>query len=196
MAETMQTTDDGDLIGAVFEDQLTAQKVVMELARYHIEDVVLHNQYGPTSLGMTADIADRTISDVVLCGPPRNLKRSAGPLRRFTLLGIDCEKAYRYLDQLLEGRILVTANNVQLDQRAIVIDTFNKFGGLINPDGSRNVREDVVGMTTGSAIGAAAGAVIGGITGGPLGSAAGGAAGAVAGGAMGAVAGQAAEHQN
>jgi uncharacterized membrane protein len=64
-----------------------------------------------------------------------------------------------------------------------------------NPDGSRNLRQDVVGMTAGAAIGAIAGGVAGTVVAGPLGGAAGAAAGAVVGGGAGAAAGKASEHR-
>jgi hypothetical protein len=78
---------------------------------------------------------------------------------------------------------------------APIIDIFDKFGAEFNPNGSRNVREDVVGMTTGAAVGAIVGGTAGTLAGGPLGTAAGAAAGAVVGASAGAAAGKAAEHQ-
>lgn len=171
MAETIQKTPVGDLIGAVFEDRESAQKAALEITDHNIRDITVHEPLGKNEDG-------------------------AESLRRLTLLGVNRDKAHRLLEQLLQGKTLVTVNHVLPEQRAVVIDTFNRYGAHLNPDGSRNLREDVIGMTTGTAIGAAAGAVVGGIAAGPAGAAAGGAAGALAGGAAGAAAGKAAEHQD
>ena len=76
-----------------------------------------------------------------------------------------------------------------------IIDVFDEYKAQYNPNGSRNLREDVLGMTAGTVIGAAALGAIGALVGGPLGAAVGGATGAVVGGGSGAVAGKAIEHQ-
>jgi len=100
----------------------------------------------------------------------------------------------RFYDKAVRnGKILVVAYNV--DDASEVIDIFDKYKAEYNPNGSRNVREDVVGMTTGAVVGAAAGGVAGAVLGGPVGAAAGAAAGAVVGGGGGAAAGKAAEHR-
>ncbi len=78
---------------------------------------------------------------------------------------------------------------------ARVIDIFDRYKAEYNPDGSRNLRDDVLGMTTGAAVGAAALGAAGAVVAGPLGAAAGVAAGAVLGGGVGAAAGKAAEHR-
>jgi hypothetical protein len=78
---------------------------------------------------------------------------------------------------------------------APVIDIFDKFKAEYNPNGSRNLREDVAGMTVGAVVGAAALGAIGAAVGGPVGAAVGGVAGAVVGGGSGAAAGKAVEHR-
>jgi len=83
----------------------------------------------------------------------------------------------------------------EVSDPAPIIDVFDKFKAEYNPNGSRNLREDVAGMTAGAAVGAVAGGVAGAVIGGPVGAAAGAAAGAVVGGGAGAAAGKAVEHK-
>jgi hypothetical protein len=87
----------------------------------------------------------------------------------------------RYFDKAVEeGKTLVSVTNVPENKAGEVISILKHHGAHYNPDGSRNVRDDVVGMTSGAAIGAAAGAFVG-----PIGAA----IGALAGTAVGAVVG-------
>jgi hypothetical protein len=97
-----------------------------------------------------------------------------------------------YDKAIREGKTLVAVHNVT-DPKP-VIDVFDKFGSDFNPNGTRNVRQDVFGMTAGAAIGATALGTAGAVVAGPLGAAAGVAAGTVVGGALGAAAGKAVEH--
>jgi uncharacterized protein YcfJ len=97
-----------------------------------------------------------------------------------------------YNKAVRNGRTLIVIHGVV--DPAPVIDVFDHNKAEYNPDGSRNAREDVSGMTAGAVIGAAAGGAAGAVVGGPLGVMAGGAAGAVVGGGIGAAAGKAAEH--
>lgn len=100
----------------------------------------------------------------------------------------------RYYDKSVrEGKTLVAVYLVT--DPAPIIDIFDKYKAEYNPNGSRNLRDDVAGMTVGAAVGAAAGGVAGAVIGGPLGAAAGAAAGAVVGGGSGAAAGKAVEHK-
>ena len=92
-----------------------------------------------------------------------------------------------------EGKVLVAVYEVT--DPAPVIDIFDKFKAEYNPNGSRNLRQDVGDMTVGAVVGAAAGSIVGSLMGGPLGAAAGAAAGAVVGGGSGAVVGKSAEHR-
>lgn len=103
------------------------------------------------------------------------------------------ESQAAYYDKAIRGgKTLVVIYGV--NDPAPVIDIFDKFKAEYNPDGSRNAREDVSGMTAGAAIGAAAGGAAGALVGGPVGAVAGAAAGAVVGAGGGAAAGKAAEH--
>ena len=99
----------------------------------------------------------------------------------------------RFYDQAIrDGKIMVVVYEVL--EPAPVIDIFDRFQAEYNPDGSRNLRQDVIGMTTGAIVGAAALGAAGAIVAGPVGAVAGGAAGAVVGAGSGAAAGKAAEH--
>ncbi len=106
--------------------------------------------------------------------------------------GVSESQAVFYDKAIREGKTLVAVHNV-IDPKP-VIDVFDRFKAEYNPDGSRNLREDVAGMTAGAVIGAVALGAAGTAVGGPLGGAAGAAAGAVLGGGAGAAAGKAAEH--
>jgi hypothetical protein len=106
--------------------------------------------------------------------------------------GVAETQASYYEKTVRNGKTLVVIHGV-VDPTP-VIDIFDKYKAEYNPDGSRNAREDVSGMTAGAAIGAAAGGAVGAVVAGPVGAAAGVAAGAVVGGGVGAAAGKAAEH--
>jgi hypothetical protein len=97
-----------------------------------------------------------------------------------------------YDKAIREGKTLVAVHNVT-DAKPI-IDVFDRFGSDFNPNGTRNVRQDVFGMTAGAAVGATALGTVGAVVAGPIGAAAGVAAGTVVGGAIGAAAGKAVEH--
>jgi hypothetical protein len=92
---------------------------------------------------------------------------------------------------LRKGNILVTVHHVK--DPAAIIEIFDKYKAEYNPNGSRNVRQDVVGMTAGSAMGAAALGAVGAVLAGPVGAATGAAAGAILGAGTGAAAGKAME---
>jgi uncharacterized membrane protein len=102
-------------------------------------------------------------------------------------------QALYYDKAVRNGKILVAVHNVV--DPAPVIEIFDDNKAEYNPDGSRNLRQDVAGMTAGAVVGAVAGAVAGTVVGGPVGGAAGAAAGAVVGGGAGAAAGKATEHR-
>jgi len=100
----------------------------------------------------------------------------------------------RYYDKAIrDGKIFVAVYNVT--EPDSIIEIFDRFGAEYNPDGSRNVRQDVAGMTAGAGAGAVVGAATGLVAGGPVGAAAGAAAGALIGGGAGAAAGKAVEHK-
>ncbi len=94
-------------------------------------------------------------------------------------------------DALHRGKILVTIHHVV--DPASIIEIFDQCESGFNPNGSRNVRQDVVGMTAGMAAGAVALGAIGSVIAGPIGAATGAAAGAILGGGTGAAAGKAVE---
>jgi len=103
------------------------------------------------------------------------------------------ESQARYYDEAIRsGKTFISVHNVTDPKQ--VIEIFDRFGAEYNPDGSRNVRQDVAGLTAGAGAGAAVGAGVGLVTGGPVGAAVGAAAGAVIGGGVGAAAGKAVEH--
>jgi hypothetical protein len=106
--------------------------------------------------------------------------------------GFSASQARYYDKAVREGKILVTVHKVT--NPGPIIDIFDKYNAEHNPNGSRNLREDVLGMTTGAMVGAAAFCAVGAALGGPAGAAAGAVAGAVVGGGSGAVAGKVAEH--
>ncbi len=107
--------------------------------------------------------------------------------------GISESQALFYDKAIRNGKILVAVHDVT--DPAPIIEVFDDNGAEYNPDGSRNLREDVVGLTTGAAVGAVAGGVAGTMAGGPVGAAVGAAAGAIVGGGAGGAAGKAAEHR-
>ncbi len=90
------------------------------------------------------------------------------------------------------GKVLVAVHNVT--DPAPVIAIFDENQAEYNADGSRNIRQDVVGLTAGAAMGAAAGGLAG-TAGGPLGCAIGAVAGAMIGGGAGGAVGMVTEHQ-
>ena len=107
--------------------------------------------------------------------------------------GFSESQAIYYGEVIHAGKVLVVVSEVA--DPAPIIDVFDKYKAEYNPNGSRNLRDDVAGMTVGAAIGAAAGGVAGAVIGGPVGAAAGVAAGVVVGGGAGAAAGKAVEHK-
>lgn len=98
-----------------------------------------------------------------------------------------------YAQAIEDGKTVVVVSGVMDPQP--VIDLFDRYGAEYNPDGSRNLRDDVAGMTLGAVVGAVALGAVGGLVAGPIGLAAGIPAGALAGGAAGAAAGTSAEHK-
>ena len=95
-------------------------------------------------------------------------------------------------DTVRAGRVRVDVHNVK--DPAPIIEIFDTHKAEYNLDGSRNLRQDVVGLTMGTAAGATSGGVTGTFVAGPVGAALGAATGAVVGGGVGAVVGKAKEH--
>jgi hypothetical protein len=170
MPETITKVDNRQIIGGVFSSRENADKAV-EAFR---------------NLG----IPDQNIQVVVQLD-----KNQADEAYRDALVGRGfAESQALYYDKAVRsGKILVAVHNVT--DPTPVIEVFDDHKAEYNPDGGRNVREDVVGMTVGAAVGAVAGGVVGAAVGGPLGAAGGAAAGAVIGGGAGGAAGKAAEHR-
>lgn len=117
-------------------------------------------------------------------------------IQAFRDLGVsdrDIEEVVSVNDTVRNGKILVTVHNVK--NSASIIDIFDRNKSEFNPDGSRNIRQDVAGLTVGAAAGAATGAVSGILVAGPAGATVGGTVGAIIGGGVGAAAGEVVEHR-
>jgi uncharacterized membrane protein len=89
------------------------------------------------------------------------------------------------------GKMRVVIHNIT--KPAPIIQIFDDHEALYNLDGSRNVRDDVAGLTLGTIAGATAGGFAGTLFAGPFGSMLGATAGAVLGGGLGASLGKVAE---
>ena len=116
-------------------------------------------------------------------------------IQAFRDLGVpdqDIHEVVSLYDTVRAGKILVTVHNVK--DPAPIMEIFDNHQAEYNLDGSRNFRQDVAGLTVGTAAGATAGAVTGTFVAGPLGTAVGAATGAVVGGGLGSVIGKAKEH--
>jgi len=170
MPETISKQNNRQIVGGLFSRREDADAAVQELrelpvAEQDIQVVVM----------LDGNQADRAYTDALVGR------------------GIAESQALFYDRAIREGKILVAVHNVT--EPARVIDVLDNNGAQHNPDGSRNMRDDVAGMTVGAAAGAIAGGVAGTAVAGPLGGAVGAAAGAVIGGGAGAAAGKAAEHR-
>ena len=170
MPKTIDRMYEGQIIGGIFTDRYDAEGAIEALEELEIssDDIEEFVQLDKTH---SKEAHTRILSE-----------------RGFS------EAQAIYYDKLVrEGNILLVVYNVT--NPSPIIDVFDEYKAQYNPNGSRNLREDVLGMTAGTVIGAAALGAIGALVGGPLGAAVGGAAGAVVGGGSGAVAGKAIEHQ-
>ena len=170
MPKTIEKTYEGKIIGGIFANEDNAEKAIEALEELDIssDDVEIIVQ-------LEGDQAKDVYTDIL------------------TDRGFSEYQAIYYGKEIREGKVLVVVSEVT--DPAPVIDIFDKFKAEYNPNGSRNLRDDVAGMTVGAAVGAAAGGVAGAVIGGPVGAAAGVAAGAVVGGGAGAAAGKAVEHK-
>jgi len=170
MPQTIDKTFHGQIIGGVFSSRENADNAV---AAFEELGVASEN------IQVIVQVDEKKVADAysdMLLG------------RGFS------ESQARYYDKLLrEGKILVAVYEVT--DPAPIIDIFDKYNAEHNPNGSRNLREDVLGMTTGAIVGAAAFFAVGAALGGLAGAAAGAVAGAVVGGGSGAVVGKATEHK-
>jgi hypothetical protein len=170
MPETISKTDNLQIIGGVFSDRNNADKAVQALRE----------------LG----VPDQNMQVVVMLDD-----KQAGRAYTDALVGrgVAESQALFYDKAIRSGKILVAVHNVT--DPAPVIEVFDDYKAEYNPDGSRNLRQDVVGMTAGAAAGAVAGGIAGTAFGGPVGAAIGAAAGAVVGAGAGGAAGKATEHR-
>jgi len=170
MPETISKVDNRQIIGGIFANREDADKAVQELRE--------------------KGVSDQNIQVVVLLDDKQTGRAYTDAL---VGRGVAESQALFYDRAVREGKVLVAVHNVT--EPAVVIDVLDNNGAQHNPDGSRNMRDDVAGLTVGAAAGAIAGAVAGTAVAGPLGGAVGAAAGAVVGGGAGAAAGKAAEHR-
>lgn len=158
MAISQETIPPYRQVGALFDDAEDAQRAAEKLAeagfpRRHI--VVSTEQY---------------------------LKDAPETRHEALRAGGYIEEDVLYFDkELVNGKTLVSVANVPESQCGTVIRILNENGSHYDPDGTRNMRDDVMGMTTGAAIGAALGAMLGG----PIGMAVGEVGGGVVGSALG-----------
>ena len=170
MPQTITRTNEGQIIGGTFSKRENADKAIEALQELGISpsdiEVIVQLNEKQTKQAYTDVLSDRGFAD---------------------------SQANYYDKAIREGKTLVAVYGVT-DAKP-VIDVFDKYKAEYNPNGSRNVRDDVAGMTVGAAVGAAAGGIAGLAVGGPVGAAAGAAAGAVVGGGAGGAAGKAAEHR-
>ncbi|MCE0484578.1 MAG: hypothetical protein LV479_10105 [Methylacidiphilales bacterium] len=170
MPKTIESTYEGQIIGGIFTNEENAEMAVeafeeMDISSDDIEIIV--QLEGEQAEDVYVDLlSDRGFSE---------------------------SQAIYYGKVIHAGKVLVIVSEV--NDPAPIIDVFDKFKAQYNPNGSRNLRDDVAGMTVGAAVGAAAGGVAGAVLGGPVGAAAGLAAGAVLGGGSGAAVGKAVEHK-
>ena len=169
MPKTITTTDHGQIIAGAFSSRDNAERAVTAF-----ED----SGISPADIQVIVQLTDQQTKDVY----------SSILSER----GFAHSQATYYDEIIRKGKILVAVYDVT--DPAGVIDLFDKFGAEYNPNGSRDVRQDVLGMTTGAVLGATALGVVGAAMAGPVGAAAGVAAGAFVGGGTGAIAGIAAEH--
>ncbi len=170
MPETINQTDNRQIIGGVFSHRQNADDAIEDFREI--------------------GVPEQDIQVVVTLNPKQT---SASYKDSLVGRGFADSQAVFYENAVREGKILVAVHNV-LDP-APIIEIFDLNKAEYNPDGSRNVRRDVVGLTTGAAAGAVAGGVAGTAVAGPVGAAVGAAAGAVVGAGVGGAAGKAIEHR-
>ncbi len=162
MPQTTTETYEGQLIAGIFSNRKSADKAVQAFRDLNIPE---------KNIQLVVQLDDKQALDA-------NASLSDGH-------GFSKAQALYYDNSLRVGKILVAVYEV--DQSAPIIDIFDRYGAEYNPNGTRNVRDDVLGMTSVAIVGAAVGAAVGGP--------AGAAVGAVIGGSMGAAAGKAVEHR-
>jgi hypothetical protein len=170
MPQTIEKNCQDQIIAGVFSDPKNADKakVAFQEMRVPSQDIQILAQPDKNSVGKvyTTDLQERGIAE---------------PQARY------------YNEAIRKGKTFIAVHNVTAPKP--IIEVFDRFGAEYNPDGSRNVRQDVAGLTAGTGAGAIVGAGVGLVTAGPVGAAVGAAAGAVVGGGSGAAVGKAVEHK-
>jgi hypothetical protein len=170
MPKTIDKTYEGQIIGGIFQNEDDAEKAIEAFDELDIPEDDIE-----TIVQLDDDNAKEVYIDLL------------------SERGFSESQAIYYDTVLRAGKVLVVVSEVT--DPALVIDIFDKFKAEYNPNGSRDLREDVLGMTAGAAVGAVALGVVGAAVGGPVGAVVGGIAGAVVGGGSGAAVGKAAEHK-
>lgn len=158
MAESTEINENNFMVAALFKSNDDANKAIQELTEegYYKENI---------SLTLKLDEEDK-----------KKARKEALKAKGFE----DPDTLY-LLKAVEEGDSLVTVLHVTEKQTGEVVKIFNENGSHYNPDGDRNIRQDVVGMSAGAVVGGVVGALIAG----PVGAAAGTAVGASIGGAVG-----------
>jgi hypothetical protein len=169
MPQTIKETADYQIIGGIFSSRDNADNAVEAFRKLGIPD---HD------VQLVVKLNDEEVEDTY----------SSILMHR----GIAEPHALYYNKVIREGKVFVAVYDVI--EPGPVIDIFDNNQAEHNPNGSRNLRQDVVGMTTGAVVGAAVLGTVGAVLGGPLGAAGGAVAGAALGGGSGAIAGTAIEH--
>ena len=134
MPKTIDKTYEGQIIGGIFANEDNAEKAVEAFEELNISsddiEVIVQLEGDQTKDVYTDILSDRGFS----------------------------ESQALYYDKVIRaGKVLVVVSEV--NDPAPIIDIFDKFKAEYNPNGSRNLRDDVAGMTVGAAVGAAAGGV-------------------------------------
>lgn len=159
MATTTKTSGSSKIVGALFDDHDDALNAV---------NALLDRGYLPGDIAISRQ-----------AGKPKNPKARRKALQE---AGYNDPDSHYFDKSIEEGKTLVSVTHVPDIKTGEVVSILDHNGAHYNPDGKRNLRDDVVGMTTGAAIGLAAGAFAG-----PLGAAIGALAGSALGATVGAV---------
>ena len=132
MPKTIEKTYEGKIIGGIFANEDDADKAVEAF-----EDL---------------DISPDDIEVIVQLEGEQDEDAYTDLLSE---RGFSESQAIYYGEVIHAGKVLVIVSEVS--DPAPIIDVFDKFKAEYNPNGSRNLRDDVAGMTVGTVVGAAAG---------------------------------------
>jgi hypothetical protein len=169
MPQTINTTYEGQIIGGIFSSEDNADKAVVAFKQ----------------LGLPTDNIQVVIKQ-------NNTEAQDTYTTTFLNRGFSESQALYHNKVIREGKILVIVYEVT--DPGPIIEIFDRYNAEHNPNGSRNLRNDVAVMTAGAVVGATVGGVVGAAIGGPVGAAVGATAGAFVGGSGGAAAGQVVEN--